>query len=253
MSHERHLAEAFDQQAAQFELAPVQTDPAALGRLIQDADFPEGALVLDAGCGPGLVSKGLLDAGFRVIGVDLSQEMIARARERCGEGENARFLQMSLFDRSLEEFAPFDGAISRYVLHHTEDPRAFLERQAALVKPGGVILLCDHVTDVDRTRAAVHQTIEIGRDKTHTRNLTSGELADLFASVGIEDIRLHEEPFVLDFDEWFDRGTPADSKENVRRQILENHAGRGFDARLEANGSIRIRCIRTVVRGRLAS
>ena len=47
MNHKRDLAEAFDGQAAQFELAPVQCDPAAIGRLIRDADFPDSAYVLD--------------------------------------------------------------------------------------------------------------------------------------------------------------------------------------------------------------
>jgi len=155
MNHERNLAEAFDRQAPQFERAPIMTDPAALGRLIQDADLPTGAYVLDAGCGPGIVSKGLLDAGFRVVGVDLSGQMIDRARIRCADaGQRARFLHASIYDASLDAVAPFDGAISRYVLHHAADPKEFLARQVHLIKPGGVVAACDPVTDTDRARAA---------------------------------------------------------------------------------------------------
>ena len=250
MSHEHNLAEAFDGQAAQFERAPVQSDPAAIGRLIQNADFPEGAYVLDAGCGPGLVSRGLLDAGFRVVGVDLSRQMIERARRRCADkGNAAQFFQASVFDASLDALAPFDATISRYVLHHIIEPRQFLARQFALLRPGGVMVASDHITDTDSSRAAFHRAIEVARDKTHTRNMTSGELADLFAAVGLDDIDLQEESFVLDFDEWFDRGTPADSKENVRHRILSGQAARGFDASLQPDGRIRIACVRTFVRG----
>jgi SAM-dependent methyltransferase len=250
MNHEHNLAEAFDGQAAQFERAPVQTDPTALGRLIQDANFPEGAYVLDAGCGPGLVSKALLDAGYRVVGVDLSRQMIERARRRCADKEDrSRFLQQSIFDASLEPLAPFDGAISRYVLHHTLAPREFLARQVALLRPGGVMVASDHITDTNSTHAAFHQAIEVARDKTHTRNLTSGELADLFASIGLEDIGPREESFVLDFDEWFDRGTPADSKENVRNRLLAGPAARGFTASPQPDGKVVIACIRAFVRG----
>ena len=81
--HDKALASAFDGQAARFERAPVQSDPKGLERLIRVAHLPPGSLVLDAGCGPGLVSGALLDAGHRVVGVDLSDEMIARARSRC--------------------------------------------------------------------------------------------------------------------------------------------------------------------------
>jgi predicted TPR repeat methyltransferase len=80
--HDRALAAAFDQAAAHFERAPMQTDPDRLTRLIQAAEFPSGGRILDAGCGPGLVAEALLQAGFRVVGIDLSAEMIARARKR---------------------------------------------------------------------------------------------------------------------------------------------------------------------------
>src|SRR5438045_1414960 len=95
--HDERLAAAFDGQAAQFERAPVQSDPAALERLVRMADLPPGAWVLDAGCGPGLVSAALLHAGCRVLGVDLSNEMIARARRRCeAYGSRAQFERKSV-------------------------------------------------------------------------------------------------------------------------------------------------------------
>src|SRR5271157_1026688 len=81
--HDEALARAFDAQAPRFEQAPVQSDPAALERLVQFAGFPPGSRVLDAGCGPGLVCAALLRAGHWVVGVDLSLEMIERARRRC--------------------------------------------------------------------------------------------------------------------------------------------------------------------------
>ncbi len=248
--HDRELATAFDGQAAKFEKAPVQSDPMALERLVRFADFPRDSHVLDAGCGPGLVAEALLAAGQRVLGVDLSAEMIDRARRRCqGHGGRARFQQASIFDPALA--ASFDATISRYVLHHVSDPAAFLRRQVELLRPGGVLVLCDHTTDPDPLHADWHTAIERARDRTHTRNHTSGALVDLMAHAGLENLRLVEEAFALDFDEWFDRGTPTLSKEAVRALVLEGPRARGFRARELRGGAVRIDCWRAMVRGSL--
>ncbi len=246
--HDRALATAFDGQAAKFERAPVQSDPATLDRLVRAADLAPDSLVLDAGCGPGLVSEALLKAGHRVVGVDLSTEMIARARRRCAEyGERARFTQTSVFERALT--GPFDATISRHVLHHMTDPLAFVRRQVDLLGPGGVLVLCDHTTDPDPTAARHHNDVEYGRDRTHTSCLTPGSLVDLLLRAGLSGVRHVEEAFVLDFDEWFDRGTPADTKENVRAWILAGPQGRGFLPSLLPDGAVRIDAWRSIVRG----
>jgi len=249
--HDQALAKAFDGQAPRFERAPVQSDPATLQRLVEFAGFPTGSLVLDAGCGPGLVCEALLRAGHRVIGVDLSLEMIERARRRCQPwSDRSEFHQLSLFDAALDGLAPFDGALSRYVVHHVVQPLAFVARQVQLLRPGGTLVINDHLTDPDPARAQRHKAIERARDHTHTTNLTGGELVDLLYRVGLERIEFLEESFVLDFDEWFDRGTPVDSKGNVRAMLLTGPAIRGFRPAVQPDGSIRIDCLRGMVKGR---
>jgi SAM-dependent methyltransferase len=251
--HDQQLARAFDSQAPLFERAPVQSDPAALARLVHFADLPADRLILDAGCGPGLVCAAFLAAGHRVAGVDLSGEMVSRAKIRCARyGERARFLQGSLFDKSIAELGPFDAAISRYVLHHVVDPAVFLARQVELLKPGGVVVVCDHVSDPDPAVAEHHNAIEVARDKTHTRNLTGGDIVDLLASAGLSSIRFAEESFVLDFDEWFDRGTPAEDKDVVRNHLLSGPAIRSFRAIALGDGVVRIEGIRASARGEKA-
>jgi SAM-dependent methyltransferase len=246
--HDRNLATAFDGQAARFERAPVQSDPEALERLVRAADLAPDSLVLDAGCGPGLVSAALLGTGHRVVGVDLSGEMIARARRRCAPyGDRARFIQTTVFDDALA--GPFDATVSRYVLHHVAEPHLFVRRQVDLLRPGGVLVLSDHTTDPDPEAARHHQELERARDRTHTRNLTPGSLVDLLLRAGLRDVRLVEEAFTLDFDEWFDRGTPSDTKENVRARLLSGPRALGFRPTLLPDGAVRIDCWRSTVRG----
>lgn len=253
MTHEAELSRAFDGQAHRFERAPVQSDPRALRRLVAFAALPAGSRVLDAGCGPGLVAEALLEAGHRVHGVDLSEQMVERAGRRCERfGQRARFVRGSLEDQPGE--TTHDAAVSRYVLHHCPDPLAFLTAQRGRVRPGGVIVACDHTTDPDDHRQAWHQAIERDRDRTHTANLTPGGLVELFARAGLENLEGIEEPFALDFDEWFDRGTPASDKASVRARLLGEPSGaRGFSPREQADGTITILCWRALVRGSVPS
>jgi SAM-dependent methyltransferase len=248
--HDQALEAAFDHQAALFERAPVQTDQAALERLVRFARFPAGSHVLDAGCGPGLVALTLLESGLRVTGVDLSPEMIRRAVARCAShGAKARFVQGSLLDDRCELGTRLDGAISRYVLHHVVDHGRILDAQIARVKPGGVVVLSDHTTDPSAERARWHQGIECARDRTHTWNLTLGEMVDLCASRGLVEIEAREERFTLDFDEWFDRGSSVEAKEVVRQRILDGPGARGFMPRPRDDGGIDLLCWRGMVRG----
>jgi SAM-dependent methyltransferase len=246
-ANDAELARAFDEQAARFERSPIQTDAAALERLVAFAALAPDSLVLDAGCGPGLVAEAFLKAGHRVQGVDLSGEMIRRARERCARfGDRARFEQGSLFEMAPR--VPFDAAVSRFVLHHAQDAAGFLRAQARQVRPGGVVAASDHSTDPDPIAARWHHEIECARDRTHSRNLTSGELVDALGQAGLGRLRMVEEELQLDFDEWFDRGTPAMPKGEVRAKLLAGRA-RGFDPLERADGGITIRCVRALVRG----
>src|SRR3954463_10254306 len=141
-THDAELAQAFDGQAARFERAPVQTDPAALARMVAFAALRADARVLDAGCGPGIVSEAFLSAGHRVHGVDLSPEMVRRARLRCERfGDRARFEQRSV--REVEA-GDFDASVSRFVVHHLLDPDGFFRAQVARLRPGAVLVACDH-------------------------------------------------------------------------------------------------------------
>lgn len=246
MSHDAELSRAFDGQAARFDRAPLHNDPALLARLVDFAALPPDSLVLDAGCGPGIVCEALLAAGHRVVGVDLSAQMLERARLRCARfGDRAQFLQTSVLDAKL---GPCDAAISRFVVHHVVDPLAFVTAQVRRVRKGGAVVVSDHTTDPDPARAQWHQRIERARDRTHTRCLTTGELADLFARAGLSHLEVREDDFEYDFDEWFDRGTPALPKEAVRG-LLKGSSARGFTPVHRADGALFVGCVRALVRG----
>lgn len=104
--------------------------------LIPDVD---GARVLDAGCGSGLYTEWLLEQGADVVGCDVSEAMLAEARERVGD--RADLHRADLGDPL--DFADadwFDGVVSALVLDHIEDLRQPFTEFARVLRPGGFLV-----------------------------------------------------------------------------------------------------------------
>jgi len=87
----------WDRAAAHYDGAWRSQLAAAQARLIACVAPAPGERVLDVACGTGLVTLAAADAvgvGGSVLGVDLSDGMIDRARERAADVANARFRRM---------------------------------------------------------------------------------------------------------------------------------------------------------------
>jgi len=108
-----------------------------------DEQIPQGAYVLEVGCGTGQLTNFLgMHYNRRVFGSDMCLHSLRLAngfRDRCGI-KNAGFVQMNLFRPAFKEHT-FDLVISNGVLHHTADPFGGFKSIARLVKPGGVIIV----------------------------------------------------------------------------------------------------------------
>lgn len=101
--------------------------------------LPKNARILDVGCGPGTFTKYLLDKSYMVEGIDLSEEMIAIAREKVSRGKFT-FMDMR---RLLYPDKIFDGLLVAYSLIHipSEELRKTLQEFYRVLKPNGYILL----------------------------------------------------------------------------------------------------------------
>jgi SAM-dependent methyltransferase len=108
-----------------------------------DAQLPEGAIVLEAGCGTGQLTNFLgLSWKRRVLGGDICLNSLRLAndfRERY-RIVNAGFLQMNLFRPPFRD-GSIDVLICNGVLHHTGDPRKGFETLLRKVKADGHILI----------------------------------------------------------------------------------------------------------------
>lgn len=118
---------------------------AAAGELVAQLRHREilDGLVVDLGCGSGLTARRLNEAGYDVLGVDISPEMIELARSNAPAAE---FVVASLFDVELPPCAAVTaiGESINYALDPSvkrRDVAGFARRVFASLLPGGLVML----------------------------------------------------------------------------------------------------------------
>jgi len=118
------------------------------------ASVKPGGSVLDVGCNSGRDSRQLLDLGYRVTGLDVSEQALRQFREHCPE---ARTLKMSLLGLAdLKE--QFDGIWFSFVLVHIPFrlvPHALAALDSALHPEGSLMMM---VTVVEESQEKIHNS-----------------------------------------------------------------------------------------------
>jgi SAM-dependent methyltransferase len=95
---------------------------------------PAPARVLDVGCGAGELTTALAVEGYDVLGID----------PRAPQGDRFRRVLLEDLDPKDETF---DAVVASHSLHHIRDLDQALDRIAALLRPGGVLVLDEHGWD----------------------------------------------------------------------------------------------------------
>jgi SAM-dependent methyltransferase len=132
--HERERERLTDQAGALVEL------------LHRDTAYPEGARVLEAGCGVGAQTVTLAarspGAAFTSVDVDASSLDEARRRVRAAGLENVSFLQADLYALPFGP-ASFDHVFVCFLLEHLGRPVEVLRTLGALLRPGGTMTVIE--------------------------------------------------------------------------------------------------------------
>ena len=144
----------FDQDASRKLEATYQTPDVVAQRAatLRALALQAGERVVDVGSGPGLLAAEMatqVGPAGRVIGLDLSDSMLALSRQRCGELATSVSLSFLKADAARLPFADsmFDVAVSTQVYEYVPDVPAALAEVYRVLRPGGRVVILD--TDWD--------------------------------------------------------------------------------------------------------
>jgi SAM-dependent methyltransferase len=222
-SHSTSIRDEFAHQAEAFARSPTMSLAETLDVVVELAPADPRARWVEIACGPGLIARAMAPRVGSVLGLDLTPAMVEKARAEAGAAgvENVSFEVADATALDLPDDA-FDGAITRFSLHHIPAPVRVLKEMRRVVRPGGWVVVSDFLTDDDGEAAAWQEGIERLRDPSHWALLTPSRIEALAERAGLVPDFRREVPFVIDFDEWLNRGSggPANA-ELIERLVGE--------------------------------
>jgi phosphatidylethanolamine/phosphatidyl-N-methylethanolamine N-methyltransferase len=113
-----------------------------------------GGRILEVGVGTGL-SLSAYPRSNRIIGIDLSAPMLRKAKARLREHRLTNVDGLAMMDAQCLGFqdAVFDVVVAQYVITTVPEPEATLDEFARVLKPGGEIVLVNHLGAEEGPRA----------------------------------------------------------------------------------------------------
>jgi ubiquinone/menaquinone biosynthesis C-methylase UbiE len=144
---------------------------------------------VDFACGTGIMARSIAPFVKEVIGLDVTEAMVAEARALATvdglTNINFRECAIESFD---EASVSCDLAITRFSLHHFVAPAALVAKMARVVRRQGHVAIIDLLSPVDSQLGASYNLYERLRDPSHIRALTFDELRSVVGNEGLDVI-----------------------------------------------------------------
>ncbi|MDP4004486.1 class I SAM-dependent methyltransferase [Methylobacterium sp. NEAU K] len=205
-SHASHVVDQFGAQASAYVTSAVHAAGADLDRIGALIRGMPGSRALDLGCGGGHVAFAAAAAGATVTAYDLSTEMLAAVAAEAGRrGLDRIEIRPGAAESLPFADAAFDAVLTRYSAHHWRDVPAALAEARRVLKPDGLLVVCDIASPEEPLLDTHLQAVELLRDPSHVRDYRMSEWRRMLEAAGFAAGATLETRPRMEFASWIAR------------------------------------------------
>lgn len=218
------VRDSFSRVAVNYTKATFHTSAVRLQEVVELARPQKGDLVLDVATGTGNTAFALAPHVRRVIGLDLTREMLDQARRIAAEREvdNTDWV---LGDAQRLPFGDdtFDVYVVRAAPHHFPDVDAFLREAFRVLKRGREAAFVDCAPPMP-ARDLLH-VVEVRRDPSHVLSLTVEEWVMRLERAGFRVDQAQARELDWSYEEWMDNMSVGRGLRDELAHVLESAQG----------------------------
>lgn len=241
------IQKSFRVQAQSFDSNGYHLSKAEYQQYMIDRTEPQKTdRVLEVAAGTCICGRAFASYVAKVTCLDVTPAMLQMGRE---EAEKAGLVNMEFVEGMAENLTfadkSFDIVMSRLAFHHFVNPDKIFAEMKRVLKPGGKLILMDMIVQEKELRDKVNSLekpqdrkdaleelrnkvdfLERMRDFSHVRDLTLGEMRDLYSKNGLQLLLQEKMDIPVSLSGWMAlTHTPEHVQEEIIRRMEQDMAG----------------------------
>lgn len=167
----KEVINRYDRTAKTYDMQYSEEQNAKIEAALEDFHIGDKAVILDAGCGTGLLFRQVAKCARLIIGIDTSLSLLKQAKTKAKVYGNAAIVRADV-DHAPFTAKTFTHAFAFTLLQNTPDPAATLEEIKRTTKPKATVFITGlrkHFSLEDFTRLLINAQLEITSIKTNDK------------------------------------------------------------------------------------